>query len=251
VAVRGGVRCYRPMHLEDGASIQLYLRSIRAIPLLSLEEERRLARVYRRTGDADTAHRLVTANLRFVVLLARRAMLHGGRLADLIQEGNIGLMEAVKRFDPEKNVRLVSYASWWIRAYIRDHLLRSSSLVRVGTAESARSRLGDVSLDAPADDGAASIHELATDEEASPETGLARAQEDKALQRRVASALSRLDVRERFLVNAHLMRDDPMTLREVGNHFGCSAQRAQQLHNRAREKLRGHLEASEATAKTG
>jgi RNA polymerase sigma-32 factor len=220
-----------------------YLRSIRAIPVLSAEEERALAQTYRGRGDTAAAHRLVTANLRFVVLIARRYTVGGARLADLVQEGNIGLMEAVKRFDPDKGARLVSYASWWIRAHIRQFMCRSLSIVRAG-AEATRARLDhDVLIDDP-DDGLARLLDLATGEEASPEAGLREAQEHAALRGRVAEALARLDERERFVVDARLMADEPLSLREVSTRFGCSQERVHQLQARARKKLWAHLSAS-------
>jgi RNA polymerase sigma-32 factor len=229
--------------MYEHACLQEYLRSIRAIPTLSAEEERRLARAYLRTGDTAAAHQLVTANLRFVVLIARRYTVRGARMADLVQEGNMGLMEAVKRFDPDRGVRLISYASWWIRAHIRQYMVRSVSIVRA-SVEANRARLEqDLALD-DADDGLARLLELATGDEASPEAGLREAQEGAALRRRVAEALARLDERERFVVDARLMADDRMSLREVGTRFGCSQERVQQLQARARKKLWDHLSAT-------
>jgi RNA polymerase sigma-32 factor len=225
-------------------TIQLYVQSIREIPMLSAAEERKLAHAYRQNGDDGAAHRLVEANLRFVVLLARRYARSGGRMADLIQEGNIGLMHAVRRFDPDKGVRLVSYASLWIRASMREYLLRTTSLVRAKGSDATLSGPGDVSLDAPVEDGGVSVEELATDEEASAEVGLARAQEEAALRRRVLEGLARLDKRERFLAE-RLMDDAPMSLRDLGVRFGCSPQRVQQIKIRARRKLRDHLLTSE------
>ena len=92
--------------------------------LLSREEEHALALRYRDTGDVDTAYKLVTSNLRFVVKVAYEYRSYGIRMADLIQEGNIGLMKAVQKFDPDKGIRLISYAVWWIRAYIQNYILK-------------------------------------------------------------------------------------------------------------------------------
>jgi RNA polymerase sigma-32 factor len=221
---------------SEQETIQLYVRSIREIRLLSAAQERKLAHAYR-NGDDAAAHRLVEANLRFVVLLARRYSRSGGRMADLIQEGNIGLMHAVKRFDPDKGVRLVSYASLWIRAAMREYLSRSTSLVRPKAGEATLSGPGDLSLDAPVEDGGVRIDEIAIDEEASPDVGLARAQEEAALRLRISEGLARLDRRERFLAE-RIMDDAPMSLRDVGALFGCSPQRVQQIKIRARRKLR-------------
>src|SRR5512138_3124219 len=118
--------------------LDLFLAEIRAVPLLTAEEEARLARAWRERGDSRAAHHLITANLRFVVKVAHEYRTYGFRLADLIQEGNIGLMKAVQKYDPDKQIRLISYAVWWIRAYIQNYILRSWSLVKIGTTQAQR-----------------------------------------------------------------------------------------------------------------
>ena len=120
------------------SSLELYLSEINRYPLLTVEEEQRLARAFRDDGDTRAAHRLVTANLRFVVKVAYEYRSYGFRMADLIQEGNIGLMKAVQKFDPDKGIRLISYAVWWIRAYIQNYILKSWSLVKLGTTQAQR-----------------------------------------------------------------------------------------------------------------
>jgi RNA polymerase sigma-32 factor len=120
------------------SSFELYSSEIRQLPLLTMEEERSLARTYREKGDTRIAHRLVTANLRFVVKVAYEYRSYGLKMADLVQEGNLGLMKAVQKFDPEKGIRLISYAVWWIRAYIQNHILKSYSLVKLGTTQAQR-----------------------------------------------------------------------------------------------------------------
>lgn len=107
-------------------------------PPLSREEEERLARAYIEGNDLSAANKLVAANLRFVVKVAHEYSGYGLDLLDLIQEGNIGLMMAVKKFDPDKGNRLISYATWWIRAYINNYVIRSWSLVKVGTTQQQR-----------------------------------------------------------------------------------------------------------------
>lgn len=230
--------------------MEAYVRSIRKIPLLSAQEEQRLAQAYRRSGDTAAAHRLVTANLRFVVAIARRYRVHGARMADLVQEGNIGLMEAVERFDPAKGVRFITYAAWWIRAYVRQFTVRSASVVRPGATavERLRFRGGDLSLEAPAADGGPSLLDVAAGEGPSPHDELSQAQDHAALRRRVADALDCLDDRERFLVAARLMGDKPLSVREVGDHFGCSQERVHQIQRRLRKKLHAHLLASDTGA---
>ena len=125
-----------PVPKQD--SLQAYLHEIQSFPLLSPEEERELARLWREGENVEAAHRLVTSNLRFVVKVANQYRGYGLRLADLVQEGNIGLMKAVYKFDPDRKIRLISYAVWWIRAYIQSFILRSWSLVKLGTTQAQR-----------------------------------------------------------------------------------------------------------------
>src|SRR5512142_528734 len=120
------------------STLDQYLREINRVPLLTVDEERRLARQFRDQNDKRAGHRLVEANLRFVVKVAFEYRSYGLRMADLIQEGNIGLMKAVQKFDPDKEIRLISYAVWWIRAYIQNHILKSWSLVKIGTTQAQR-----------------------------------------------------------------------------------------------------------------
>ena len=124
--------------LADTGGLDRYMREIRRYPLLSRDEEQALARRLRATGDAPAAHRLVTGNLRFVVKLAHSFRGYGLRALDLIQEGNLGLMLAVKNFDPERGYRLISYAVWWIRAQMQNFILRSWSMVRMGSSRLQR-----------------------------------------------------------------------------------------------------------------
>lgn len=107
-------------------------------PLLTREQERELAVRYRETGDPKAAEKLVTSNLRFVVKIAAEYTKFGARLIDLVQEGNVGLMHAVKEFNPYKGVRLITYAVWWIRGYIQEYLMRQYSMVRIGTTANQR-----------------------------------------------------------------------------------------------------------------
>src|SRR5687768_167504 len=123
---------------STSGSLAMYLSEINQFPLLTQPEEQRLARLFRDGGDFKAGHTLVTSNLRFVVKISQEYRTYGIKLADLIQEGNIGLMQAVNRFDPDKGYRLISYAVWWIRAYIHNFILRSWSLVKLGTTQAQR-----------------------------------------------------------------------------------------------------------------
>jgi len=119
-------------------SLQSYLAQIRNHPVLSREEEYELAMKLRKTGDLEAARQLIVSNLKFVVRIANEYKNYNVNTMDLIQEGNIGLMKAVRGFDPTKGYRLISYAVWWIRAYIQNHIMKSWSLVKVGTNQSQR-----------------------------------------------------------------------------------------------------------------
>ena len=119
-------------------SLQSYLAQIRNHPVLSREEEYELAMRHRETGDLEAARKLIVSNLKFVVRVANEYKNYNVNTLDLIQEGNIGLMKAVRGFDPTKGYRLISYAVWWIRAYIQNHIMKSWSLVKVGTNQSQR-----------------------------------------------------------------------------------------------------------------
>ena len=119
-------------------SAQPYLRQINQFPLLTAEEEFKLAARYRKYNDLESADKLITSNLRFTVKVALEYKTYGIKLLDLIQEGNIGLMMAVKKFNPYKGNRLISYAIWWIRAYIQNFIIKSWSLVKIGTTQAQK-----------------------------------------------------------------------------------------------------------------
>jgi RNA polymerase sigma-32 factor len=119
-------------------SLQSYLIQINQFPLLTQEEEFQLAVTYRKYNDLKSAQKLITSNLRFVVKVAFEYKSYGVKLLDLVQEGNIGLMMAVKKFDPYKGYRFISYAIWWIRAYIQNFIIKSWSLVKIGTTQAQK-----------------------------------------------------------------------------------------------------------------
>jgi len=119
-------------------TLERYIAEINKFPVLSAEEEFTLAVRFKKFNDMEAAHKLVVSNLRFVVKIAHEYRNYGVKLADLIQEGNIGLMHAVKKFDPYKGYRLISYAVWWIRAYMQNYIIKSWSLVKIGTTQAQR-----------------------------------------------------------------------------------------------------------------
>ena len=119
-------------------TLDLYMAEINRFPILAADEEFRLAVRLKKYNDMEAAEKLVVSNLRFVVKIAHEYRNYGLKLADLVQEGNIGLMHAVKKFDPYKGYRLISYAVWWIRAYIQNYIIKSWSLVKIGTTQTQR-----------------------------------------------------------------------------------------------------------------
>jgi RNA polymerase sigma-32 factor len=269
------------------SSLATYLAEINKYSLLSVDEEQKLARRFRKY-DLRAGHRLVTSNLRFVVKVAYEYRSYGIKMPDLIQEGNIGLMKAVQKFDPDKEIRLISYAVWWIRAYIQNYILKSWSLVKLGTTQAQRKlffslartrrelekynhgeptlmdveeiakrlrvkpgevremeqRMGgrDLSLDAPmGEDGSNSHVDLVVSTAAGQDEEFADKEQAGILNARVQVALRRLDPRERFIIQQRVMNERPMTLKELGEHFGFSRERARQLEIRAKDKLRDEL----------
>ncbi|MGI5862595.1 MAG: RNA polymerase sigma factor RpoH [Myxococcales bacterium] len=274
----------------SSGSLAMYLSEINQFPLLTQEQEQVLARRYRDEDDRRAAHTLITSNLRFVVKVAYEYRSYGIRMADLIQEGNIGLMKAVQKFDPDKGIRLISYAVWWIRAYIQNYILKSWSLVKLGTTQAQRKLFfslartkreieklngfedgapdarkiakklrvkptevtemeqrmegRDLSLDAPmGDDGGNSHVDFVVSKAIGQDEELGDREEQAIVTSRVEVALSRLDQRERFIIEKRVMSDKPMTLKELGRHFGFSRERARQLEIRAKEKLKQELAA--------
>jgi RNA polymerase sigma-32 factor len=144
-----------------------YMREINQVPLLTPEEEFELAARYRKYNDREAGQRLTTSNLRFVVKVALEYKTYGIKLLDLIQEGNIGLMMAVKKFNPYRGNRLISYAIWWIRAYIQNFIIKSWSLVKIGTTQAQKKlfyRIGKVRKALEADgESEAKYERLASD----------------------------------------------------------------------------------------
>jgi RNA polymerase sigma-32 factor len=119
-------------------TLDLYISEINRFSLLTAEEEFKLAVQLKKYNNVEAAEKLIVSNLRFVVKIAHEYRSYGFKLADLIQEGNVGLIHAVKKFDPYKGYRLISYAVWWIRAYIQNYLIKSWSIVKIGTTQAQR-----------------------------------------------------------------------------------------------------------------
>ncbi|TAN63703.1 sigma-70 family RNA polymerase sigma factor [bacterium] len=238
-------------------SIQGYLNEVSKYPLLSHEEELSVATRYFKTRNIDDAHTLVTSNLRYVVKIALDFRNYGCKLADLIQEGNIGLMHAVKKFNPHKGFRLITYASWWIKASMQDFILKSKGLVRRG-AKALKKKLfyksdpktpagddisayNDLSLNTPAGDGSATHMELLTDIRPSQEDVVAELQESIETKRTITTALKRLSSNERYVIERRVMTDEPESLQGLGDKLGITRERVRQIETNALKKLKTSL----------
>lgn len=265
-------------------SLRLYLNEIRKFPLLNEDEEHRNAVAFFEKKELASAHTLITSNLRFVVKVAYEFRHYGLKMLDLIQEGNIGLMMAVKKFNPYKGIRLISYAVWWIKAYIQNHIISSWSLLKIGTTQAQRKlffklrqakneiarmgtnnvnetsaavslnvsekqfsemelRLqGDCSLndEIPGSDGITALETL-VDNRMNQEELLSEKQERQNLQLTIADAVSKLNEKERFIIEKRVTADEPLTLQEIASHFSISRERVRQIEEGALKKTKQAL----------
>lgn len=278
--------------LKGEGNLAIYLRDIRKFPILDKDEEYILAKSWKEHGDLDAAHKLVTSHLRLVAKIAMGYRGYGLPLADLIAEGNVGMMQAVKRFDPERGFRLATYAMWWIRASIQEYILHSWSLVKIGTTAAQKKlffnlrrlknemkaieqgdlsaeqvkeiserldvpeeevvnmnrRLlgGDQSLNAPLNkegEGEGEWQDWLVDESATQETQLSANQEMERRHRLLSKAMQGLNPRERDIITARRLKENPATLEDLSQRFGVSRERVRQIEVRAFEKLQKNMKA--------
>ncbi|MBT7778777.1 MAG: RNA polymerase sigma factor RpoH [Rhodospirillales bacterium] len=261
-----------------------YLQKIREFPMLELDVEQSLARQWHGDRGSNAMHQLVNSHLRLVAKIAMGYRGYGLPVSDLISEGNIGMMQAVKRFDPDRGFRLSTYAMWWIRAAVQEYILHSWSLVKIGTTASqkklffnlrkVKSKLkaleeGDLrpehveaiaenlnvpeadvvsmnrrmsahdhSLNAPLhEDGEGEWQDRLMEESDSQEQLVADRQEDNSRQQLLNAALDTLDERERSILVDRRLKDEPITLQDLSQHYGISRERIRQIEVRAFEKV--------------
>jgi len=274
-----------PILSADGGGLSRYLNEIKVFPVLSAEEEYMLAKRFKEHGESNAAHKLVTSHLRLVAKIAMQYRGYGLPVADLISEGNLGLMKAVKKFEPDKGFRLSTYAMWWIKASVTEYILRSWSLVKMGTMaaqkklffslrkakrnleisdmreidpENAkvlskqfglsatdiinmdrRMTARDLSLNAPMshEEDAMEFQDTLVDEGPSPEASMGDREEATVRNGLLKNALGELTDRERHIFVERRLRDEPITLEELGKSYGISRERVRQLENRAYEKV--------------
>jgi RNA polymerase primary sigma factor len=223
--VRPPVKIGRAREFED---LQPYLRSLPRYQPLTREEERELADRCRR-GDPRAREELVKRNLPFVIAVAKKSLGRGARLDDLVQEGNIGLLKAVEKFDTGKGTRFSTYAIWWIRAYIGKYLKESHSSVR-GGEDGARRGLRDVSLDVAVDeDGELTALDRLEDDGPSPEDRVGAAESDAIVRDHLERYRKRIGPLGWDIVEGRLGSDDPETLEQIGRRWGLSRERVRQV----------------------
>ncbi len=270
------------------SALDHYLAEAGKHPVLSREEEQELGKRWAEHRDRDAFDKLVRSNLRFVIKVAAAQRNRGVPLEDLIQEGNLGLIQAVEKFDPRRKVRLLTYALWWIRAYLRKYIMRQNSMVKFGTTRAHRrmlSNLGraqkhlarhvgaeaaadpesiarlmnvdadcvrevmwframqDVSLNAPVSDDVDDVEmqDRIPDPNPLPDQHIEDADMSRAASEAVDRAMARLDHRERTIINGRLLTDEPMTLQDLGQQYGISRERARQIEQTAKMRLRRAL----------
>lgn len=274
------------MNLPVG-SLDSYIHRVNQIPMLTLDEEIACAERFHAEGDIEAARRLVLAHLRYVVRVARGYLGYGLPLNDLIQEGNVGLMKAVKRFDPKMGVRLVSFAVHWIKAEIHEFVLRNWRIVKIATTKAQRklffnlrqmkNRLGWFSneeVDAVAKDLGVSREDVLVMEQRlnvmdssydapesddnddaykAPERYLFNVNDDPALmlekedsgdqgREKLMFAMEQLDERSQDILQQRWLAEEKLTLHDLAEKYGVSAERVRQLEKNAMKKIRQYME---------
>jgi RNA polymerase sigma-32 factor len=274
--------------LAGEGGLSRYLTEIRKFPLLAPEEEYMLAKRWKEHEDPEAARKMVTSHLRLVAKIAMGYRGYGLPVSEIVAEGNVGLMQAVKRFEPDKGFRLATYAMWWIRASIQEYILRSWSLVKMGTTAAQKKlffnlrkaktkieaieegdmtpahvatiadQLGvpeqevinmnrrlsgpDSSLNAPLrSDSESEWQDWLADDTIDQETRMAEREEMGERHDLLTGAMGELTEREREIIQARRLQDDPATLEELSQKYGVSRERVRQIEVRAFEKLQTQM----------
>ena len=265
-----------------------YISAAMDAPMLEREYEVELARRWRDEEDADALHEIITAHIRLVVRIASKFKGYGLPIGDLIQEGNRGLLEAANRFDPDRNVRYSTYATWWILAAMQEYIVRNSSIVRIGTTPAQKSlffnlrklrarltdnlaarmtederqmiatELGvplaavermeshfsgpDQSLNATVGESESEFMDLLADDSPNPEAIVGDMIDGETRAKWIADAMEHLTAREREVITRRFLKDDKITLAEIGETFGVTKERIRQIEGKALSKLREALQ---------
>jgi RNA polymerase sigma-32 factor len=257
----------------DGGALHAYRRSLAHVQVLDRETERELARRWI-AGDKRAGQKIIEACLPFVVSIALEYRRWGVPLEDIIQQGNLGLLKAASKFDPSRDCRLATYAAYWIRAEIREYVVRAFRVVRLGTTKGERRALRtyrktkstdpavlaeasglseervrlllpllssrEMSLDASSAEAGPAADRL-EGTLPTPEEEAARSEMRTQAGRAVHEAVHHLDARERMIAEERFMKEEPPTLQELGSRLGVSKERVRQLEERARLKLQHQL----------
>ena len=284
--------------LSPEGGLSRYLAEIRNFPMLAPEEEYMLAKRWKEHEDSSAAHKLVTSHLRLVAKIAMGYRGYGLPVNEIVSEGNVGLMQAVKRFEPDKGFRLATYAMWWIKASIQEYILRSWSLVKMGTTAAQKklffnlrkaknsikaieegdlrpenvkqiaTKLGvtedevvmmnrrlaapDHSLNAPLRaDSEGEWQDWLVDESPNQETMLADREEKDDRSELLAEGMKALNERERHILTARRLKEDPATLEDLSKEFDISRERVRQIEVRAFDKLQRAIREAAKAKRTG
>jgi RNA polymerase primary sigma factor len=222
-----------------------YLKAIRLYPPLSRDEEHALA-LRARKEDVRAKQTLVRHNLAFVVAIARKQRRGTVRLDDLIQEGNVGLMRAVEKFDPGAGTRFSTYAVWWIRAYVGKYLKEARSTVRPQSGTVAQP---DMSLDSAVDEDGETTHlERIEDDGPGPEDLYLQTEGDRDVREALGKVRKRIGELGWDIVHNRLEQDQPRTLEEIGKRWGVSRERVRQVELKTKQFLERYLTPEERDA---
>ena len=273
--------------LSNEGGLSAYLAQIKKFPMLAAEEEYMLAKNWRTTGNIKSAEKLVTSHLRLVAKIAMGYKGYGLPISEMISEGNVGLMQAVKKFKPEKGFRLATYAMWWIKASIQEYILRSWSLVKIGTTTAQKKLFfnlkkvknqiaprseGDLrdehvteiadklhvskdevvsmnrrlsgkefSLNAPIGEDGDEWQDWIVDKELDHDLKFAQQEEMKQRKDLLSDSIKILNDREKEILYARRLNDEPITLENLSKKYKISRERIRQIENKAFEKLQKHM----------
>ena len=273
--------------LSNEGGLSAYLSQIKKFPMLEAEEEYMLAKNWKSTGNIKSAEKLVTSHLRLVAKIAMGYRGYGLPLNEIISEGNVGLMQAVKKFEPDKGFRLATYAMWWIKASIQEYILRSWSLVKIGTTTAQKKLFfnlkkiknqiapktqGDLkdedvrnianrldvsekevvsmnrrllgkehSLNTPLGEDGDQWQDWLVDKEMDQELKFAQKEEMEKRKDLLQNSIKILNSREKDILFARRLNDEPVTLENLSKKFKISRERIRQIENKAFEKLQKHM----------
>ena len=273
--------------LSNEGGLSVYLAQIKKFPMLDSEEEYMLAKNWKTTGNLKSAEKLVTSHLRLVAKIAMGYKGYGLPVNEMISEGNVGLMQAVKKFEPEKGFRLATYAMWWIKAAIQEYILRSWSLVKIGTTTAQKKLFfnlkkiknqiaprseGDLrdehvseiaqklnvkkdevvsmnrrlsgkesSLNAQIGEDGDEWQDWLTDKGMDQELKFAQKEEMDQRKDLLKDSIKILNDREKEILYARRLNDDPTTLEDLSKKYKISRERIRQIENKAFEKVQKHM----------